>query len=519
MVTPHLRDGLVAADVNGELLVLDPEGGRVVRLCCDGADGDAVLAALESQGLLAAPDNTGMSRRSALKGAAAAAVVGVTVLALPSAAMAQSALARPTGVTATPLDGAVTVSWTTVANTNYEVEYKQSSLDDSAYQRFPAFGPPVQASPVTVTGLTNGTSYDFRVIAERIPDRSQPSAKVTATPLAPWIVASAPVAEWMSVAYAEPVINSVTTPTFIAVARASEFILPSGPTLPRVMRSSNGITWTGVDASEQNQWHSVAYGNGVWVAVARSGSNRIMRSTDNGLTWSSVAAPNTNQWNAVAYGNGVWVAVAFSGTQPQNSATKQVMRSVDDGVTWSEVEVQVQDAKWLSVAYGNGVWIAISGTYNQQDPSAVDQMMRSTDDGETWTSMKTPVVLAWTSVATNGTGVWVVNGTGDKNLVSSDNGVTWSAVNASGDGGWRGVAYGTPLVANVATPTFVSVANAGPPFGFDFTSRSRNNGATWVGIPAAENRFWESVAFGNGRFVAVSPNTNFAQVMYTSVDP
>ncbi|MGB4713869.1 MAG: hypothetical protein WBH26_07700 [Pontimonas sp.] len=47
-----------------------------------------------------------------------------------------------------------------------------------------------------------------------------------------------------------------------------------------------------------------------------------MRSTDEGMPWSAVLATEGNNWESVAYGDGVWVAVSANGTT-------QVMRSVD----------------------------------------------------------------------------------------------------------------------------------------------------------------------------------------------
>lgn len=48
----------------------------------------------------------------------------------------------------------------------------------------------------------------------------------------------------------------------------------------------------------------------------QSGTNRVMRSIDEGLTWSSddVTGVEENGWRSVAYGDGVWVAVATFGT-------------------------------------------------------------------------------------------------------------------------------------------------------------------------------------------------------------
>jgi hypothetical protein len=92
------------------------------------------------------------------------------------------------------------------------------------------------------------------------------------------------------------------------------------------MRSvDNGVTWTAVAAAEANAWFSVAYGNGVWVAVSLDGTNRVMTSPD-GVTWTSRAAAEANAWISVAYGDGVWVAVSYNGTN-------QVMRSVDASIS------------------------------------------------------------------------------------------------------------------------------------------------------------------------------------------
>jgi hypothetical protein len=43
---------------------------------------------------------------------------------------------------------------------------------------------------------------------------------------------------------------------------------------------ATGETWSSHSAAATNGWASVAYGNGVWVAVAQSGTNRVMRSLD-----------------------------------------------------------------------------------------------------------------------------------------------------------------------------------------------------------------------------------------------
>ena len=52
------------------------------------------------------------------------------------------------------------------------------------------------------------------------------------------------------------------------------------------MTSPDGITWTARAATEANQWTSVIYGKGLFVAIAYDGTNRVMTSPD-GITWTN----------------------------------------------------------------------------------------------------------------------------------------------------------------------------------------------------------------------------------------
>jgi hypothetical protein len=80
------------------------------------------------------------------------------------------------------------------------------------------------------------------------------------------------------------------------------------------MTSPDGINWTLRTSAADNQWISVTYGNGLFVAVAYSGTgNRVMTSPD-GINWTLRTSAADNQWRAVTYGNGLFVAVAQTGT-------------------------------------------------------------------------------------------------------------------------------------------------------------------------------------------------------------
>jgi hypothetical protein len=72
-------------------------------------------------------------------------------------------------------------------------------------------------------------------------------------------------------------------------------------------------TWTGRTVSPA-LWFSVTYGNGLFVAVAITGTNRVMTSP-NGITWTAHQAAGGNAWSLVtSSGKEQFVAVAKDGT-------------------------------------------------------------------------------------------------------------------------------------------------------------------------------------------------------------
>ena len=76
---------------------------------------------------------------------------------------------------------------------------------------------------------------------------------------------------------------------------------------------AGGVTWTARSAAEANWWWGVTYGNGLFVAVAITGTNRVMTSPD-GINWTARSAAEANWWYGVTYGDGLFVAVAATGT-------------------------------------------------------------------------------------------------------------------------------------------------------------------------------------------------------------
>jgi hypothetical protein len=241
----------------------------------------------------------------------------------------------------------------------------------------------------------------------------------------------------------------------------------------RVQTSPDGITWTPRTAAEVNTWTSITYGNGLFVAVSDTGTNRVMTSPD-GITWTARSATEANGWNSITYGNGLFVAVSYSGTNR--------VQTSPDGTTWTPRSASEANA-WVSVTYGNGLFVAVSD-------SGTNQVMTSSD-GTTWTPHAASEANAWYSV-TYGNGLFVaVSYSGTNRVMTSPDGTTWTARAASEANSWRSITYGNGL--------FLAVALSG-------TNRvmTSPDGTTWTARAASEANSWRSITYGNGLFVAVS---------------
>jgi len=133
---------------------------------------------------------------------------------------------------------------------------------------------------------------------------------------------------------------------------ASLWVIVSEDGANRVQTSPDGITWTVRTAASADAWQGVHFANGLFVAVGTAGA--VMTSSD-GITWTSRSAAEANNWNDVWYDadNGIWVAVASSGTN-------RTMFS-SDGITW-EAAASSEQNSWIDVIYSSvdSQFVAIS---------------------------------------------------------------------------------------------------------------------------------------------------------------
>lgn len=265
------------------------------------------------------------------------------------------------------------------------------------------------------------------------------------------------------------------------------------------LTSPDGLSWTKQSGSGQLQLLSVAYGepNGspLFVALSGIGNGKQILTSPDAVNWTAQSVPVDYSWTSVAYGNGRFVAVGDGlGASPGN----QVMTSTD-GINW--VVRPCPNGYWWSITYGaphgSPMFVAVSDSCS----SSADCIMTS-PDGVTWNnSMSLPVTdaqlygVAYGEVA--GSPLFVaISGTGSRlGTLSSSDGVSWSYhSNASFNNIWA-ITFGSGK--------FVAVdANGNQNYGIHWST----DGVTWNDTSPGPGHWnsWESVAYGDGIFVAVS---------------
>ncbi len=207
--------------------------------------------------------------------------------------------------------------------------------------------------------------------------------------------------------------------------------------------------------------------------------------------------PASNQWKDVAYGNGVAVVVGLDATIATSS----------DGASWTIRRMGTSGMTLNGVAFAGGRFVAVGmGTPTSLGAALI---MTSTD-GIDWTINSTVASTfnAQLGDVTFGGGTWVVSGFGGVSLLSSSDGLTWSA---RGGAGISDVGSGT-----YGAGRFVCAGN-------NNTIVTSVDGTTWTrnivaGASGASSPLILDVTFGAGKFVAVGRDSNFNAAVYTSTD-
>lgn len=236
--------------------------------------------------------------------------------------------------------------------------------------------------------------------------------------------------------------------------------------------------WNQYSLPKTSGWSGVAYGNGIFVAVASVES--VCATSPDGVTWTQRTMPLSSYWNAVTYGNGLFVAA---------SASDSAIATSPDGITWTRRYLPSTTSIITSIAYGNGVFVAVSYSINEAFTSP---------DGTTWTKRTLPTNATWASV-TYGSGLFVAVAANSVAVAAtSPDGITWTQRTMPSTATWYSVTYGNG--------TFVAVAASGT------AAATSPDGITWTLRTLPTSALWYSVAYGAGYFVAVANGSKIAAI-------
>ena len=366
------------------------------------------------------------------------------------------------GITVVARDRSAIVSWAPDSGVDYWLFFATSSDLTSTNANTLPGGKivPHVSSPVTVSGLTNGTTYYFTMNGRTgVGPGGSEAAVVSATPRLAGNSWSAGTA--------------AGTNDLRAVAFGAQFSAVGANGV--IFSSANGgITWTSISPVVASNLNALIYSGG-YVAAGAAG---VVLTSSDGQTWNIQNSGTTNSLSALA-SNGATTVVAVGGNGT-------IINGVN-AVTWT-ASTSGTTQNLNGVTYGNGVFVAVGAA----------GVLLSSADGITWTPVTsgTPldlngiVFVSAASLALNGItssiGEFVAVGAAGT-IVTSPDGVTWTPQAKIGTNNLTAVTFGTQ---------FVAVGSGGVIF-------SSLDGVTWTPVTSGTGSNLTAVISGNNGYVTV----------------
>ena len=186
---------------------------------------------------------------------------------------------------------------------------------------------------------------------------------------------------------------------------------PEEPEKPTVPPSTDDIINFKIGDTDMivgtNTWNGIAYGNERYAVVGDSG---YVNSSVDGVTWETPKAiAGANDWLSVAFGKGKFVAIDWY-------APCNVMTSTD-GINWTKQSNKlphIDNRHYNAIRFCNGIFIAVG----------VAQISTSTN-GITWTRRWQNSYVYDPQDITYGDGKYVT-GVGGGYVLTSSDGITWA---------------------------------------------------------------------------------------------
>ena len=164
-----------------------------------------------------------------------------------------------------------------------------------------------------------------------------------------------------------------------------------------ILNSSDGSNWTINKSITGKYLTSVQYAHGLFVAAGDKGA--LFLSND-GKSWTDRSLESSRTIRAVAYGADIFLAVGDS-----------FVATSSDGVSWSHYS---KDHLFAALAYGNGKFL--SGTSNRRTLSSID--------GLTWSDLSSEIPDAIIDMAFGNNNFMAVDYSGK--ILTTPDGVQWT---------------------------------------------------------------------------------------------
>lgn len=365
----------------------------------------------------------------------------------------------------------------------------------------------IEGTGCTMTGLTDGDSYSFTVVAANVVGNSDPSAVSNSvvpatTPSAPtgltasvasaasatltWTASSSsggePILGYTVISYLGGVtagptcsttgaitctISGLTTGNAYTFSVAARSVV--GSSVPSIVYPANQDEWSlsSMPSGGGGGYTASAYGGGTYLAFPYN-TYTDYYSTTNGSTWSTATFP-LNDTGSVVYGNGVFVAL--------DNGTAYAAYS-SNGIIWTEFALPGGQYTYLS--FVNGEFIAGSD-------SSYSKVAYSTN-GSVWTAVSTPDPPGGPVIYGDGVDM-MISYSNEGVMLSTNNGVTWTWNNPTSSDNVTAIGYGNG--------TFVALSNGSA------AAYSANGGTTWMSTAMPSSSYdWVDVTYASGVFVA-----------------
>lgn len=269
---------------------------------------------------------------------------------------------------------------------------------------------------------------------------------------------------------------------WIAAAYGNGKFVTVAPYTNKAAYSTDGISWTGVTLPLSENWTSIAYGSGQFVIIAANTSNMLFSS--DGITWRAGRMPNDAMWSSVTCGDDCFIAVA--------TGTSRYAYSYS-GSSWSFDDFPIT-AEWSDVTYDGNRFI-VTAMYNSVVLSGFTY---------NWTeNLNNANSYSLTKVASNENGLSVAIGSqyGGEVCRSSD-GYTWNSISVNAEM-MADIAYGNGK--------FVIVGSGNK-------ALYSSDGQTWRQTTLPDSLSWNTVVYGDGKFVAIASMSVTSAISYDGIN-